>query len=760
MTKIAFAAIIKGTDKEAELLANLLTNVRPYVDGAFITVTQPNEKVKAVCEMYNATLSEFEWCNDFAKARNYNFSQVPEEYDYILWGDADDTFTGLDHLKQYIEENKADAYALYYHYDHDKYGMPTVVHPKTQIVANDGTFSWVGCIHEDLQADREIRLLMLEGVVRVHHTTEERVKESATRNKDIAVDSMTGDPRDFWNLANAYTGTGEYKKAIDTFKHFIEVSGSDMEIYTALLRVANMYVSLGDLIQANEYARKAIGLHFEYPDGYYTLATVLKSKGEKREAIDAIKEGLKKKPPIDKSIVYNPRDYDYNPLMSLANLYWDTAQPREAKVCLEKCREIQPKNDALEDMIEVAGKEADLQDMVIQECKDTNDVTDDEFMKRYNALSEEARLHPLMLQTRNMRFVKTESSGRDIVYYCGQSLPWTPDILKQGVGGSEEAVINLSKEFAKAGYNVTVYNNCGEEKVYDGVLYKPWYTYNYRDKQDILILWRSLALLDYDLNVGKVFVDIHDAMRPGEFTKKRVEKLTKVFLKSDAHKALYPNLSDDKVVIVPNGMDTELFDEVVERDPYLIVNTSSPDRALTALVRLFPKIKAREPRATMKWAYGWNVFDTYYKTEKDKIAWKNDLQQKMKDAGVEDVGKISHAEVAKLMLSAGVMLYPTHFYEIDCVSARKAQLAGAIPVSSDFAALNTTVKYGYKVHSDYTKETWCPAYAFDFAEDESKDDEYVDAVLKAFKDNEREPMQRWARNVTPAFVAGTWINYF
>jgi tetratricopeptide (TPR) repeat protein len=760
MTKIAFAAIIKGTDKEAELLANLLANVRLYVDGAFITVTQPNKKVKAVCELYNATLSEFEWCNDFAKARNYNFSQVPEEYDYILWGDADDTFTGLDNLRTYIEDNKADAYALYYHYDHDKYGMPTVIHPKTQIVANDGTFSWIGKIHEDLHADREIRLLMLEGVVRIHHTNDERVKESASRNKEIAEHSVTGDPRDFWNLANAYTGTGEYTKAIITFKHFIEVSGSDMEIYTAMLRVANMYVSQGDLIEAEEYARKAIGLHFEYPDGYYTLATVQKAKGDKRDAIDSIKEGLKKKPPIDKSIVYNPRDYDYNPLMSLANLYWDTAQPREAKVCLEKCLEIQPKNDALEDMIDVAGKEADLQDMVIQECKDMNDVTDDEFMKRYNALSEEARLHPLMLQTKNMRFIKTESSGKDIVYYCGQSLPWTPDILKQGVGGSEEAVINLSKEFVKSGYNVTVYNNCGEEKVYDGVLYKPWYTYNYRDKQDILILWRSLALLDYDLNVGKVFVDIHDAMRPGEFTKKRVEKLTKVFLKSEAHKALYPNLSDDKVVIVPNGMDTALFDEVVERDPYLIVNTSSPDRALTALVRLFPKIKAREPRATMKWAYGWNVFDSYYKTEKDKIAWKNDLQQKMKDAGVEDVGKISHAEVAKLMLSAGVMLYPTHFYEIDCVSARKAQLAGAIPVSSDFAALNTTVKYGYKVHSEYTKETWCPAYAFDFSEDESKDDEYVEAVLKAFKDNEREPMQRWARNVTPAFVAGTWINYF
>jgi tetratricopeptide (TPR) repeat protein len=356
--KLAFACIVKGTDAEAEVLNNLLWTVAPHVNGVFVTITQPNEKVKKVAELYNAHISHFDWCNDFAKARNFNFAQVPKDYDYILWGDADDEFQNVALLKDFIEKNKADAYVIQYYYDFDKYNMPTVVHPKTQVIANDGTFTWVGQIHEDLQANRDIDLLRLDGITRMHRTTKERVKESAVRNLNISKENMTGDPRDYWNLANGYTGAGMYHDAIDTFKHFITVSGSDMEIYMATLRIANMFLSLGDLIQAEEYARKAIGLRYDYPDAFHCLAQVEKAQGKKKEAVKTTLEGISKKPPIDTAMVYNPRDYDYNPMMTLAHLYWDLAEFENARVCLEACAEIQPGNRDLDIMIKEATKES------------------------------------------------------------------------------------------------------------------------------------------------------------------------------------------------------------------------------------------------------------------------------------------------------------------------------------------------------------------------------------------------------------------
>lgn len=758
--KIAFAAIVKGADEEAEALNNLLWTVQPHVDGLFITITQPNEKVRKVAELYNAHISEFEWCNDFAKARNFNFSQVPKDYDYILWGDADDEFKNLALLKPFIEKNKADGYVMYYHYDFDKYGMPTVVHPKTQMVANDGTFTWKGAIHEDLDANRDIELLMLEGVHREHRTNEKRTRQSAVRNLEISKANMTGDPRDLWNLANAYTGVSMYHDAIATFEQFIGVSGSEMERYMAMLRIANMCLSLGDHIKAEEYARKAIGVRFDYPDGYFTLGHILKEQGKTKEAVQTILEGLNKKPPIDTAIVYNPRDYDYNPLMMLAHLYWDLAQFEKSRTCLEACAEIYPKNRALDKMIKEADQEHQKQEKVLEVAKKMQDMTDDEYLKTYEALTEDEKNHPIILQSKNLRFVKTESSGKDIVYYCGQTTEWTPEILKKGIGGSEEAVINLTREWAKQGYNVTVYNNCGQGGVWDGVTYKPWYTFNYRDKQDVLIVWRQTKLADYDLNVGKLFIDVHDVMRDGEFTEKRIAKIDKVFFKSQAHRDLYPMVPDEKCVIVPNGMDTSLFEKKVERDPYLIINTSSPDRALSALIRIFPKIKAKEPRAKMKWAYGFDIFDLLRKTDKEAMAWKKVMLKKMEDAGIENLGKISHDEVAKLTLSAGVMLYPTHFFEIDCVSARKAQLGGAHVVCSDFGALSTTVKYGYKIPSPYTNDNWCPPYALDMADDPERDDEYVEAVLQAFKNTERDEPMTWAKQFTPGYVANVWQKAF
>lgn len=758
--KIAFCAICKGTDKEAGLLSNLLTNVRPYVDDIFVTITQENDRVKDVCELYDAKVSMFEWVDDFSKARNFNFSQVPPEYDYIMWGDADDEFNNMEKLRNIIETNKADAFVMDYLYDHDKYGMPTVVHPKTMIVTNDKTFMWSGAIHEDLQANREISLMRLEGIQRIHKTNNERVKESAVRNKEISEKNMTGDPRDYWNLANAYTGTGEYAKAIDTFKKFISTSQSDTEKYMAYLRVANMYLSLGDLIEAEEYARKAISVRFDYPDGYHTLAQIQKETGNKYEAIKTSLEGLRKTPPTDTAMVYNPRDYDYNPLMTLSHLYWDTAQFEKARTCLEACQEIQPKNKSLEQMIREADREHQLQKRVIAKVKEMQDMTDAEFTATFDTLTDDEKQYPLMLQAKNLRFIKTETGGKDLVYYCGQTTEWTPDILKKGIGGSEEAVINLTKEWANAGYNVTVYNNCGVEKVYDGVRYKPWYTFNYRDKQDILVVWRSLKVLDYDIDASKVFVDIHDVIQEGEFTEKRLKKINKVFLKSEAHRELYPKVPDDKIVVVPNGMDTSLFEVERDRNPYLIINTSSPDRALSALIRIFPKIKEKEPRAEMKWAYGFDIFDIIHAKDREKQAWKKIMIQKMKLAGIENLGKISHKEVAELTLSAGVMLYPTHFMEIDCVSARKAQLGGAHVVCTDFGALKTTVKYGYKIKTSYTKDNWCPPYAFDLADDPERDNEYVEAVLEAFKNTERNEQRRWAKTFNPKYVAGVWLKEF
>jgi tetratricopeptide (TPR) repeat protein len=761
--RVALAMIVRGHDDEAEPLKRCLTSVAPFVDGLFITITQPNERVKKVAEFFGAKTFQFDWCKDFAKARNFSFAQVPKDFDYIMWADSDDEFTGMEHLKEGLETS-ADAYRMFYYYDWDEYGLPTVVHQKTMVIRNDGTFTWKGSVHEDLDFNRDVDVLLLKDIKRLHRTDKKRIDTSTQRNLEIAendVNLKPDDPRSYWNLANAQWGKGENDKAIESFLKFVAMSESEEEKFVAYYRMANIMRETNPSI-AVEYAQRAIGIKPLYPDAYHILGEIYYSMNNLKEAEKMLLHGLQMKPPILEIIAFNPRDYDYNPLMVLSRVYWDMAEPGKTVTCLKSCKEIQPKNKNLDTMIATAEKEAKKHEKVKRYAERFKKLIGegklDVFKKEVQRMNDEYRRHPLIAFIYNSTFIKKESTGRDIVYFCGYTThEWNPDIAKEkGVGGSEEAVIHLSKRLNKLGWNVTIYNNCGEEKEYDGVRYKPWYLFNYRDKQDIAIIWRHPKVVESQPNADMIIVDMHDVIKSGEFNEKRLALIDRVFLKSEAHRRCYPNIPDEKVVIIPNGVVPEDFDKKLERDPFLIINTSSADRSLEAICRIFPKIKAKEPRARMMWAYGFGVFDSTHQSNKRMMDWKDRMVKEMAEAGIENLGKLSHGAIADLTLSAGIYLYPTHFYEIDCISVRKAQLGGCVPVTSDFAALETTNATGTKIHSTRTDENWCPPYAIEFGADEALDDLFVEATLEAFKTKDREMMAHWAKDFNWDNITKQW----
>jgi tetratricopeptide (TPR) repeat protein len=759
--KIAACLIVKGDESEVLPLKLCLESITQHVDKVFITITQPNDKVKRVAEYFGAEVSQFEWCNDFSKARNFNFSQVPPEYDYIFWCDADDVMAGMENLRESIEKTNAASYLMYYQYAFDKYGMPIVVHQKTQVVKNDGTYEWKGKIHEDLIPNRDVAPYLITDVTRNHNTTDTRVKDSIERNLKIAIEQKTEDPRSMWNLANAYAGAGDFVNARKNFEEYLLVSGYDEEKYVALLRVSDTYSQEGRFTEAIEYAQRALGKFPLYPDAYYTLASIYYHIKNLDKAEEYMLQGLVRRHPQNATMVFNPRDYDYNPLMKLANIYWDKGRPDQSLICLEKCQVINPKNKDLKSMIDAAKTEAKSYEKVLKWAQKLKEMSEEKRKKEVLKIPKDIRNHPMMLYIRNSTIIKDTTSGKDVVYYCGYTTKeWTPDIVKEGIGGSEEAVIHLSRGLAKKGFNVTVYNNCPEEGVYDGVKYVPWYLYNSRDKQDVLIVWRNPKLLDQDLNVRKIYLDLHDVIGEGELTPKRLAKLSKIFVKSEAHRELFKNVPDEKFAIVPNGIMPSDFDTKEKRDPFLIINTSSPDRSASAFIRIFKKIKELEPRASMKWAYGWEVYESSHGTDKKRMEWKTKIEAEMKEAGIENLGKIGHADIAKLTKQAGVMLYPTHFYEIDCISVRKAQLGGCVPVTSNFAALKTTNNTNYKVSSLYDKDTWSPPYVFEFGDSEENDQIYINNVLEAFKvdTTERIEMSIWAKNFAWEKIVDKWYN--
>jgi glycosyltransferase involved in cell wall biosynthesis len=141
------------------------------------------------------------------------------------------------------------------------------------------------------------------------------------------------------------------------------------------------------------------------------------------------------------------------------------------------------------------------------------------------------------------------------------------------------------------------------------------------------------------------------------------------------------------------------------RNPYACIYTSSYDRGLEHLLKIWPEVKKAMPEAELHICYGWQLFTRFYANNPASMAWKAKMEEMMKAPGIIHHGHLPQPEIKKLMEQCGLWTYPTHFGEINCISAQKAQAYGCVPIVINYAALQTTVKYGLKVDGDiYEKE--------------------------------------------------------
>jgi glycosyltransferase involved in cell wall biosynthesis/Tfp pilus assembly protein PilF len=652
---------------------------------------------------------------------------------------------------------------------------------KTQVVKNDGCVRWIGAIHEDFEATRDINPYFIEGIERIHLSEGQRIERSKERNLEISLiqaKKNPDDPRSYWNLGNAHRALEHYRDAMAAFETFLNLSRSDEEKYLCRLRRAECLWATGDKFKAIDEARYAIGTKPDYPDAYNLLGGLYLETQQYQQAIEIYLQGLVKKPPVYKILVYNPRDYDYQPMKNLAKAFWMANRPDMARPLLEACLKVMPTDKATEKILKQLVTEEKTFNEALETGERLKKIKDPQELQHEIAkLPVELQSHPAIAVLKNTSIIKTTSSGKDLVFYCGNTGEvWNPETAKEkGIGGSEEAVIWLSKLLAKRGWNVEVYANCGtEEKLYEGVKWKPFWTWNLRDKQDVLILWRHPAPLKFDINADRIYLDTHDALKDGEFTPERLKKITKVFVKSRFHRSLFPSIPDEKIAIVPNGINSSLFqhscphkrtvsedgnyniDRKCEecaklRDPMLMVNTSSAERSLPALLDCYEEIKKKVPTAKLQWAYGWTTWDLAHSTNPKMMEMKNQLIKRMNELGVEQLGRISHDEVAKLYLRANIFAYPTEFAEIDCISLSKALAAGALPITTDFAALGEKQAHGgIFIHSTKTKDTWGKPYQIDFSLDSEKGKtQFVSDAIRFLKnppsEETRQAMREWAQ---------------
>jgi len=305
---------------------------------------------------------------------------------------------------------------------------------------------------------------------------------------------------------------------------------------------------------------------------------------------------------------------------------------------------------------------------------------------------------------RKTQYYLSEKWAREnVVIYSGPS--WEKwdfrNVDSGGIGGSETWVVCLARQFSNLGYRVKVFADCPEPGIMDGEI--EWKHYSEYDRYidqnwiDYFISSRTTDTLRLPVRAGKIYVMIHDVWLLSDRYQLYMDKVDKFCVLSQWHWDFvkeYHGIPDDKLWMTSNGIDPSRFDSIqVERDPYRLIYSSSPDRGLDTLLYLFDYIKAEVPQANLHIFYG---FDNWEKSARmrnnphdlDRI---QQLKEAMNKPGIHYHGRVGQKQLALEFSKSSVLSYPGDFEESFCITAVEAQQAGCVVLASNYAGLRTTI---------------------------------------------------------------------
>lgn len=330
----------------------------------------------------------------------------------------------------------------------------------------------------------------------------------------------------------------------------------------------------------------------------------------------------------------------------------------------------------------------------------------------------------------------------DLALVCFYTLtPWWEGHLPDGTAGAEEAMVSVARALSDLGWNVTVYNNCGGVRRMIGrVRYVPLPLYNPYHSCAVTILWRSAEPLSHRRRSRKTYLWLHNVAGPDELPPRYLHRLEKILVLSQFHKSTLPNIADDKVLVSCNGIERPASASskppVARRHVRQCIYASAPSRGLECLLRMWPYIRERVPDATLRVHYGWADLDWCDQDLPAPLRQRARLTELLEQPGIlaKNV-RLSLDELWNAFSACGVWVYPTEVAETSCITAMRAQAAGAIPVVTTVGALPETVRWGSRIEAGniYTNQDAQRAFA--------------DAVVHHLQqpgEEMRMSMQRWA----------------
>lgn len=624
-------------------------------------------------------LKTFEWCDDFAKARNHSMKGVTT--DFVMWMDLDDVLSDKEAFKRWRDHVMmlGDFWMAPYYYGFDEHGNPNCTFLRERIVRTAKKFEWQYFIHEGMIPTESVQAQAVS-TWQVHHKrTREDYEKDFTRNVSM--------------LEN-YVKAG--KELPIRLKFYYGKELFDKQ------RFQEAYVWLDQIIDNKELQAHDRILTFEYlmrsSIQRFFIEQMHKAKEQQDKTLVAksLSLGLQ-------ALALAPQRAEFWCL--IADCFELLEQPMNAIPCLEAAKSctMNEANSTTFLFTSVpaytfvpANKLAVLKQMkgdldgAIFEAKVA--------FEKFKHPDTEKILNQLL--TVKQTIVKGQNPNKvetnEIVISCiPNSHPYEFDDAVygvKGIGGSETALVEVAKHLRlKTKKPVIVFNTRQSEYVSpEGVVYKPaqqMWEYFCGRKPEVHIAWRH----NVKLTDAPTYLWCHDLTTPGA---EKNDVYEKIICLSNFHKnyvQVQQGIPTEKIVVSRNGVNISRFETKKTKKATKIVWPSSADRGLDRAMDIVEKARLRSGvDFELHVYYGMDNMKKYPGPYQQMAI---DLEKKMSERPwVKYHGNVEQKHLAQEMLEAVMWLYPANFIETYCITVLEAICAGVYPIVREIGALKDTVR--------------------------------------------------------------------
>jgi len=267
----------------------------------------------------------------------------------------------------------------------------------------------------------------------------------------------------------------------------------------------------------------------------------------------------------------------------------------------------------------------------------------------------------------------------------------------KGLGGGECALHLLTRQLAKMGHRVEIYNMVADHQCHDGVWHLPLTELDPTRYCDAFILFRSPNnVIRGDINTPvRLFWSI-DQQTQGNYA-------TDIFPFMDYTVTISPyhtryhiaryGADPLKMNHIDLGVGLEDYQQDIEKVPGRLLYSSVSGRGLWHLPRLYQHIKMARPEASLMVTADYTLWGR--PTDPTGLEEAPLHFGPLKDVAI--LGAVPRRDLVRYQLQADILAYPCIYEELFCLSIAEAQVAGAVPVTTDIGAIPTTLDTGYAI---------------------------------------------------------------